>query len=142
MASETFMMTAAVSTLKTVKARYAVCAAIALTNSAMINLLVRDEANPSRIAMDTAWEVFIGSTQVQIDMFALSYFEGLAKVNNNNKLKLVGYAVALSDQAFGYFAYSKASSYVDQKTLEHKLAQSESKQEQVVLIPMFASTQH
>lgn len=71
MASETFFMTAAVSSLKTVKSRYAVCGMIAIGNSTALNFFLKDEINMERVLTDTTWEMLIGSSQVQIDVAPL-----------------------------------------------------------------------
>lgn len=134
MASETFFMTAAVSSLKTVKSRYAACGMIAIGNSTALNFVLKDEVNMERVLTDTSWEMIIGSTQVQIDVAALTYFEQLSKKKGNPKLKLLGYAVVLVDQGLGYFGYSKLTEHISERE-EKRLAE---KAQEVKLVPVFA----
>lgn len=117
MTSETMLMTAASKNLTTMKSKFAIGGLIALVNSTQMNLIVKGSDNYERVALDTAWEVLIGNTQVQMDLLALSYFEKLAVEKKNPKLKLIGYAVTLVDMGVGYYAYSKVSSHVDQNGL-------------------------
>lgn len=139
MASETFFMTAAVASLKTVKSRYAACGMIAITNSTALNFFLKDEVNMERVMTDTTWEMLIGSTQVQIDVAALTYFEQLSKKKGNPKLKLLGYAVVLVDQGLGYFGYSKLAEHISERE-EKKLAkEAEEAAQEVKLVPVFAS---
>lgn len=115
MSSETILMTAASKNLKTTKAKFAAGGMIAMVNSTQMNLIVKGEENYERIAFDTGWEMVVGNTQVQLDLMALQYFEKLAVKKNNPKLKLIGYAVALVDMFTGYYVYSKASTYIENR---------------------------
>jgi hypothetical protein len=135
MASETFFMTAAVSSLKTVKSRYAVCGMIAIGNSTALNFFLKDEINMERVLTDTTWEMLIGSSQVQIDVAALTYFEQLSKKKGNPRLKLLGYAVVLVDQGLGYFGYSKLTEHVSER--EEKKQANDAPE--VKIVPVFAS---
>jgi hypothetical protein len=110
MASETILMTGVSHNIKSTKAKFAVCGAIALGNSTLTNLVIRDSEDYERVAMDTGWEMVIGNAQVQLDLATLRYFEELSVKNKNPKLKLVGYAITMVDQAVGYYGYSKAAS--------------------------------
>ena len=113
MTTETFMMTAAVTSISNVKAKFAVCAFIAFTNSTIMNLFIKDDVDPNRIKLDTAWEAGVGSTQVYLDNAAINFFHTLAENPRYQKLKHLGYAVALVDQGAGYYGYSKAAKWVE-----------------------------
>lgn len=100
--------------------KYAVCSMITLLDSATVNVLVQGRSDVSRIAFDTAWEVFIGGSQVQLDLMMLRWANGLAEKFKNPKLKLVGYLLGSLDQGIGYTLYNKASStYFEGKPTEH-----------------------
>lgn len=129
MSSETIMMTAASKNLKTTKAKFAAGGMIAMVNSTQMNLFIKQEENYERIAFDTAWEMVVGNTQVQLDLIALQYFEKLSVQKNNPKLKLIGYAVALVDMFAGYYVYSKATSYLEDR-------KNEQSEPQVKLVPI------
>lgn len=98
------------------KHRFVVAGLVSMVDSGIMNIAIKGEADPKRIAMDTGWEMFIGNLQTQTDVAALKYFEKLAEKQKNPKLKLVGYAIALVDQFTGYVAYSKASTAVSSPT--------------------------
>ena len=127
MATDTILMTGISKNLKTTKARFMASGAVAITNSSVVNFGLSDDANISRVAFDTAWETIIGNAQVQIDLKALEHFEKLAQKNNNPKIKLVGYAIALVDMGVGYFTYSKATSLIEDTSTK-----------EVMLIPVLA----
>jgi hypothetical protein len=127
MASETIFMTGASNNIKSGKMKFAVCGAIAVSNSSVTNLVIRDSEDYERVAMDTGWEVIVGNAQVQLDLMSLRYFEEMSVKNKNPKLKLVGYGIVLINQAAGYFGYSKAAS-----------ALKESQEPTVALAPVFA----
>lgn len=133
MTTDTILMTGISKNLKTTKARFMASGAVAITNSSVVNFAIKDEANVSRVAFDTAWETIIGNAQVQIDLKALEYFEKMALKKNNPKLKLVGYAIALVDMGVGYVAYSKVTSAIEKK--EEKTSEP-----QVMLVPILAET--
>jgi hypothetical protein len=113
MAAETILMTGISKNLKTTKARFMASGAIALTNSSIMNFAIKEDADPKRIAFDTAWEVLIGNAQVQLDLKGLEYFEKLALKKNNPKIKLIGYGLALIDMGVGYISYSKITTAID-----------------------------
>lgn len=117
MASETILMTAASKNLEKTSSKFAVGGLIALTNSTQMNLLIKGEDDYQRVAVDTAWEVVIGNTQVQLDLMALAYFDKLAEKKTNPKIKLIGYAIVLVDMAVGYYGYSKLTDYIDEKNI-------------------------
>lgn len=130
MTLDTVLMTGVSRSLKTTKARFMACGMIALHNSSMINFVIKEENDYKRVALDTSWEMIIGNAQVQMDLAALTFFEKLAQKKNNPKLRLLGYAFVMVDQAVGYFSYSKASDIV---------AKSSDKPEtQKVLMPIMA----
>ncbi len=131
MATETVLMTGISKNMKTTQARFMASGAVAITNSSIVNFGLKEEANTSRVAFDTAWETIIGNAQVQIDLKALEYFEKMALKKNNPKLKLIGYAVALVDMGVGYVTYSKVTSALEKK----EEVPSEPK---VMLVPILA----
>ena len=133
MSSETILMTAASKNLKTTKAKFAAGGMIAMVNSTQMNLIIKGEENYERIAFDTGWEMVVGNTQVQLDLMALQYFEKLSVKKNNPKIKLIGYAVALVDMFTGYYVYSKASTYIENRNDQ---AQSESSKPEMKLVPV------
>jgi hypothetical protein len=109
MTTDAYLMTAASLAIRPKGMRYAACGFIALGNSAVTNLIIKDEADYSRIALDTGWEAIIGNAQVQLDLKALSHFELAAKKTKNPKLKLIGWAIVLVDQTVGFLGYSHAT---------------------------------
>ncbi len=120
MAAETIMMTGVTKNFKTIKGKLLAGGVVALTNSAIMNFLIKDDVNYKRVAFDTAWESTIGSAQVQLDLAALRFFE---KISNNLKspsVKLVGYIVAGLDMTVGYYYYSKASSALNKNEVDVK----------------------
>lgn len=131
MATDTVLMTGISKNLKTTKARFMASGAVAITNSSIVNFAIKDEANISRVAFDTAWETIVGNAQVQIDLKALEYFEKMALKKNNPKLKLVGYAIALVDMGVGYVTYSKVTSALEKKT-------EETVEPKMMLVPILA----
>ncbi|MGE3611060.1 MAG: hypothetical protein AB7I27_15825 [Bacteriovoracaceae bacterium] len=120
MLAETFFMTTAVTFAKTVKMKFAICGMIAVSDSIMVNYLMKDTADHERVISDTSWELVVGSSQVILDNSAIGFFEGLAKKNHNPKLKFLGWAVAGLDQAAGYYFYSKVSTKVEDYIAENK----------------------
>lgn len=129
MTLDTILMTGISRNLKTTKARFAACGLVALHNSSVINFVVKDENDYRRVAMDTSWEMIIGNAQVQMDLAALTFFEKLSQKKNNPKLRLLGYAFVVVDQAIGYYSYSKASGMIDKKP---------NNEPQKVLVPILA----
>lgn len=113
MSVETIMMTGISKNLKTTKARFAASGAVAFTNSSVMNFVIKDDANLSRVGVDMAWESIVGNAQVQLDLKALEYFEKMAMKKNNPKLKLVGYVITLVDMGVGYYVYSKVTDKVE-----------------------------
>lgn len=109
MTTDTILMTAVSKNLSTTKAKFLVSGFIGMHNSAMVNLVLKDENDYSRVALDTAWESIIGNAQVQVDLKALETFEKMAVRKNNPRLKLLGYAVVLVNQGSGFYLYSKAT---------------------------------
>lgn len=131
MTLDTVLMTGLSRNLKTTKAKFAACGMVALHNSSVINFVVKDENDYKRVALDTSWEMIIGNAQVQMDLAALTFFEKLAQKKNNPKLRLLGYAFVMVDQAAGYFSYSKASEMIDKKP---------NPEPQKMLMPILAET--
>jgi len=116
MTLDTLLMTAASRKMNTLKTRFMASGLIALTNSALINFVIKRDDNYERIALDTSWESVVGNAQVQADLAAITFFEQLALKKNNPRLKLLGYVFVVVDQAIGYFSYSKASSLFEENT--------------------------
>lgn len=121
MTTETVLMTGISKNLKTTKAKFLASGAVALTNSSILNLAIKDNPDMKRMALDTGWEMIIGNAQVQLDLKSLEYFEKMSLKKNNPKLKLVGYAVVLVNTAVGYVVYSKATSAIDKKPEDTKV---------------------
>ena len=96
--------------------RFAVAGVVSMFDSGAMNILVKGVADPRRIGVDTGWEMIIGNLQTQLDIASLSYFEKMAIKQNNPRLKLVGFAIALVDQFTGYVAYSRVSSSLPDPT--------------------------
>jgi hypothetical protein len=93
---------------------FAYAGMLAVTDSIAMNLLIKGEANPVRIAADTAWESIVGNLQTTVvDSSSLRFFEGLSIRRNNPKLVLIGYAIAVTNQAAGYFAYAKFTQAIE-----------------------------
>lgn len=137
MAAETMLMTGISKNLKTTKARFMASGAVALTDSSILNFAIKDDANISRVAFDTTWEVLIGNAQVQMDLKALEYFEKMALKKGNPKIKLIGYVVALLDMGVGYVTYSKATSAIEKHEKDSK-GFKEVQEPKVTLIPILA----
>jgi hypothetical protein len=137
MTSETLLMTGVSKSLKTGKAKFMASGAIALTNSSVMNFAIKDDAELSRVAFDTSWEMIIGNGQVQLDLKALEYFEKMALKKGNPKLKLVGYAIAIVDMGIGYFTYSKVTKKLDEYEAK-KQADKELNEPKIMLVPIFA----
>lgn len=137
MTTNTILMTGVSKSLKTNKAKFMASGAIALTDSSIMNFAIKDSAEMSRVALDTAWETVIGNSQVQLDLKALDYFEKMALKKGNPKIKLVGYAIALVDMGVGYFAYSKVTTKLDEHEAK-KQADKEKNELQVMLVPILA----
>ncbi|MBY0518224.1 MAG: hypothetical protein K2P81_15045 [Bacteriovoracaceae bacterium] len=127
MTSDAFLMTAASHGIKPKGVRYATCGFIALTNSTVTNLVIKGEKDYTRVALDTGWEAVIGNAQVQIDLASLKYFETKALRASNPKLKLIGWAIVLVDQAAGFVGYSQATQ-----------ALANSRQQDIQLVPVLA----
>jgi hypothetical protein len=78
-----------------------------------MSLLIKGESNPLRIALDSSWEMAVGSSQTALDMWALRHFAEMAARRGNAKLRFLGWAVAIIDQGLGYAGYSLASQAVE-----------------------------
>lgn len=131
MTTDTVIMTGLSKNLTSMKARFLVSGYIGLQDSTLINVVIKNDDNYKRVALDTGWESLIGNAQVQIDLKALETFEKMALKKNNPRLKLLGYAVVLVDQGIGYLGYSKAS----EKVKENKNSDST---QSLKLIPVLA----
>jgi hypothetical protein len=118
MTTDTILMTGLSKNLTSTKARLLVSGFIGLQDSVIINLVIKNEDNYKRVALDTGWESVIGNAQVQIDLKALEAFEKMALKKNNPRLKLLGYAVVLVDQGIGFVTYSKASDKIKKSSKE------------------------
>ena len=116
MTTNAFFMTAASHGIKPRGLRFATCGFIALGNSSITNLVIKGENDYQRVALDSAWEAIIGNTQVQIDLAALKYFEQKAAASGNPRIKLLGLAVVLVDQAAGFAGYSMVTQRLSRET--------------------------
>lgn len=121
MTSNAYLMTIASHSVKKSKLKFAMGGFIAMTNSGVTNLVIRGEKDYKRVALDTSWEAIIGNTQIQLDLKALSHFERLAETNKNPRLKFIGWAVVLVNQAAGFAGYSAATAVIDGEKNDVKL---------------------
>jgi hypothetical protein len=158
MTTETFFMTGLSKRLNTLKGRYLASGAFSLANSSINNIILNDHIDMDRVAMDTAWEVIIGNSQVQADLFALESFEKLSLSKNNPKIKLVGYMLTLVDMGAGYYIYSEITTKLEESQNKQLMHENHAKQSlihnhsrkpnlkskeqppQWVLLPVFAKT--
>jgi hypothetical protein len=136
MTTETIMMIGVSKNFKTTKARFMASGAVALTNSSIANLALKESDDLTRVAFDTSWETIIGNAQVQIDLLTLEFFEKLSQKHKNPKLKLVGYAITMVDMGIGYYVYSKAATYLDKKKEEADAKKAA--EQKTMLVPIFA----
>jgi hypothetical protein len=136
MTTETILMTGLSKNLKTTKAKFLASGAVALTNSSILNLAIKDNPDLKRMAVDTGWEMVIGNAQVQLELKSLEFFEKLALKNNNPKLKLLGYAIVFVDTSIGYVVYSKVTSAVDKKETKKEVPKKE--EPKMMLVPILA----
>jgi len=86
------------------------CAAFAFVNSNMINLWINKEPDLGRNAVDTGWEVTIGTFETYFDQQLLGRLEQAAIQRSDFRLKLLGYAlvgVFAGAENLGYTATSK-----------------------------------
>lgn len=132
MTTETILMTGLSKNLKTTKAKFMASGAVALTNSSILNLAIKDNPDLQRMAVDTGWEMVVGNAQVQLELKALEFFEKLALKKNNPKLKLLGYAVVFVDTSVGYVVYSKVTSGLEKKEEPKK------EEPKMMLVPILA----
>ncbi len=133
MTTETIMMTGISKNLKSTKAKFMASGAVALTNSSILNLVIKDDADMKRMAIDTSWEMIIGNAQVQLDLASMEYFEKMSLKKNNPKLKLIGYGVVLVNTAVGYVVYSNVTS-------KEAAAPKTDEKQQIMLVPILAET--
>jgi hypothetical protein len=140
MGSETFLLTSISSGMTSLPKRMAICGLVSLVNSNVMNFLIKGQTDLKRNAIDTGWEVVIGNGQTQVDLAALTYFETKAAAVGNPKLRLVGYAIALTDQTLGYFGYGWATRKYEasKKASEDEKALVASAEKHVELVPIFA----
>jgi hypothetical protein len=124
MTMQTFLATAASSTVTSTYTQFGICGLVALGHSGVKNILLAENPDYKRIALDTRWEVIVGSTQTVIDLKAISYFEKLALKKGNPRLKLIGYAVVFVEQLVGSYYYAKTTA---------------PKAENLTVVPVFAS---
>lgn len=113
MTSDAYFMTVASHSIRRPKLKFATCGFIAMSNSGITNFVIKGEKDYKRVALDTSWEAIIGNAQIQLDLKALAHFEKMAAKNNNPRLKLIGWAVVLVDQAAGFAAYSTATAIIE-----------------------------
>lgn len=135
MTMDTVLMFGVSNYLKTFKTRVIACGLVALTNSSIVNFLIKRDDDYERIAVDTSWEATIGNLQIQFDREALEYYEKLGQANSNPGLKWLGYALVVVNQTSGYFLYSGAPEEIG------KLVHGEPPKPAVtpILVPILAS---
>jgi hypothetical protein len=109
-AVEAFTQTGVAAADPNVKRRMVIAAFVSLGDSKVVNYFVNDKnPDPGRNTLDVGWEIIPANIETQIDVTALNGFEKMALKTDNPKLVLVGYAIALTDDAIGSYAYEKAS---------------------------------
>ncbi|MGZ3713238.1 MAG: hypothetical protein ACXVBE_15850 [Bdellovibrionota bacterium] len=93
MTNETFWMSALSSTPDKVMKwadtlrSFRLCAVMAFIDSNVMNFAIKGEADWKRVALDTTWEMVIGSAQTQLDLNSLKAFELLALKMGSSRLK-------------------------------------------------------
>lgn len=107
MTNETTLLTGISMREKTFGRKMRLCALMAAGNSSMMNFALRGNVDAERALFDSGWEITAGSLQTIFDTHMIHHFHEAAIKQKNPKLKLVGYAIAMIDQAVGYYAYSK-----------------------------------
>ena len=107
MTNETTLMTGISMREKTFGKKLMLCGLMAAGDSAAMNFLVKGGVDPKRAVLDSGWEVVTGSLQTIFDTHMIHHFHEAALKQKNPKLKLIGYAIAMVDQAAGYYTYSK-----------------------------------
>ena len=112
---------------------FKIAGVMSFTNSIGVSFLTNGEPNGERQALDTKWEVSVGNIQTKFDLEALKLFETAAA--KNPRLMLVGYAIALTDQLAGYFAYSKVTQWLARNQAE-RANQNPHPHPNVILIPL------
>jgi len=119
MTAETLIASRVQDHIHSIPKKLMVSGLISITNSLAMNLLVRGEKDPVRTGIDSSWEVLIGNSQILADHIALDKGVELARRTNNPKLKWIGWAFVLLDQAAGYVGYNQATSggyaFLDEK---------------------------
>ncbi len=123
-----------------IKKSVRLCALLGFADSVTMNLLIKKEADPLRISIDTAWEMAIGNGQTLFDLSALALLESLAMKVGGARLKPVGiaagYVVAGADQFLGYYGFSLVDQWYEARKLE-KEGKTEIKTEDIKLIPIY-----
>lgn len=138
MSMESFLMAGAGTVASRPMTKYLLCGMVALTNSTISNMFIKDKVDLERVAFDTGWETTIGAGQVLLDLKVLSKFEELAMKKGNPKLKLIGWAIVLVEQSTVAYFYSKSSSKVEKHIDEKK--KPELKEEDISLMPIFVES--
>jgi hypothetical protein len=113
---DTFAQTGVAAADSNVPRRMVIAGVVALVNSKAVNFFANNKvSDPGRTTLDVGWEMTVSNVETQIDVTALQRFEKMATDTDNPKLELIGYAIALSDDAVGSYWYEKESSkyYVD-----------------------------
>lgn len=128
MTNETTVLSGILRTDATLSRRFKIAGTVALINSTTMNFLIKDEVEPSRVVLDTGWELGVGIAQTYFDISMIEKF----KKHKNKKLRLVGYVIALVDQGVGYYAYSNATEKLNEHNKEQKT------EEAIKLIPVMA----
>lgn len=124
------------------------CAVVALVDSTAMNVIIKGEPDKGRIAIDTGWEMLVGSVQTQIDLGAIKAFENLALKTGRQRFKLLGYVAVFADQTAGFLGYSHLTQWYEnkQRTESREQARQPSneepplrvfKREDVRLVPIY-----
>jgi hypothetical protein len=84
--------------------RVLICGVVSTIDSIAMNLFVKHETDPSRVAFDTSWEAVVGNGQTQADLMVRRITTGMFNAAGPNA-KIIGTGFAIVDQAAGYFVY-------------------------------------
>ena len=129
MTNETTVLSGILRGDEPLKRKLKICGTVAIINSTAMNLLIKDEVEPTRVALDMGWELTFGIGQTYLDTEVIKYFK-----NKNPKLKIVGMVIAMADQAAGYWLYSHATQKLEAWNDDKKQKSHES----IKIIPVLA----
>ena len=129
---EAFLQAAITASSTNVPRRMMVTGFVSTFDSITVGTLLKGVPDPRRATFDTAWQATVANVQTNVDLIALKKMEEAAIRSSNPKLKLVGWAIVIANQAGGMFLYEWA---VDKVVKDH----SKDPKKTVKLIPVFAN---